>query len=78
MNYRGYYIDDNISYNEKGQKYINIGFYRVIEVKKGFVGIYKSRDLITHTKSWNRATKTAKLLLDAYCDGYEMAREDYY
>lgn len=78
MNYRGYDIDDKVSYDEKNRKYIRIGFYKVVEVKKGFVGVYSQwNELITHCKRWNRATKIAKILLDTYCDGYERAREDY-
>lgn len=73
MYYRGYVIDDNVSYNEKCQKYIRIGFYKVIQVKSDFVGVYEGEHLITHAKSWKRATKIAKLLLDAYCDGYDDA-----
>ena len=79
MDYRGHSIDDNISYDDKGRKFISIGIYRVIQVKKDFVGIYSQcGTLITHCAKWKRATKIAKLLLDSYCDGYEDREMWYY
>lgn len=76
MYYRGYSIDDKISYDED-KKCINIGMYKVKQEKHNFVGIYKDGNLITHFNSWKRATKIAKILLDAHCNGYEVAK-DYY
>lgn len=78
MYYRGRYIDDEVLYDDKNRKFIWISHYKVIENRKDFVGIYTQLgELITHCSNWKRATKTAKLLLDAYCDGYERAVENY-
>ena len=77
MYYRGRWIDNKVSYDDKGKMYIKIGMYTVREEKEGFVGVYKDKALITHTNNWKRATKTAKLLLDAYCDGYGDAGNRY-
>ena len=73
-----YSIDDNVSYNEKGQMYINIGPYKVIQIKEGLVYVCDNKNrLITHCDKWKRATKTAKLLLNAYTAGYNKAIHDY-
>lgn len=77
MNHRGHQIDDKVYYDEKDRMYIDIGMYRVRKERENFIGVYKDGALITHSDNWKRATKTAKLLLDAYCDGYDMAVDIY-
>lgn len=53
------------------KKTLNFGRYKVIEEKDNFYGIYnKCNTLLTHKKTWRQATKIAKLLEEAYNEGY--------
>lgn len=71
--------------NQYKVEYINnkksmyFGNYLVVEEKKNqFYGIYLNRILLTHKSSWRSATKIAKLLHEAYLEGYDDARDIYY
>lgn len=76
MYFRGYVIDDKVSYTDKDEKYIWIGMYKVVQHKKNYVAIYNNYgSFITHTTNWRKSTKLAKHLLNAYCEGYEKAKD---
>ena len=79
MKYKNFIIDDEVSYDNKNRMYIWIGIYKVLQINKETVRIYnKKNELITHCNSWRKATKTAKLLLDSYYEGYYDGIAKYY
>jgi hypothetical protein len=66
-----------IQIDEKGRPYTKIGPYRIVKESKSFTGIYEYSTLITSKTGWRQAIKIAKLLHQAYQDGYDDAKEIY-
>lgn len=60
---------------------MKFGFYLVVQEKKNFNAIYKleygEQKFLTHKTSWRQATRIAKLLDEAYGEGFEEAKERY-
>lgn len=64
-------------YDEKNQKCLQLGNFLAVEHKKKYVSVYNNDGvLITHAASWRRASKIAKLLDQAYQDGYSRGYEE--
>lgn len=60
---------------------MKFGKYLVVQEKKSFNAIYKvdysEKTFLTHKTSWRQATRIAKLLDEAYSDGFEEAKDRY-
>lgn len=58
--------------NENTGPVLVIGKYRVSKYKKDSFGVYKVENnrLITHKDNWKAATKIAKMLDEAYREGF--------
>ena len=57
-------------YNDKKQLVIEFGRYSVVQKKKNFNAIYFDDTFLCHRSTWNTATKMAKMLKEAYDEGY--------
>lgn len=59
------------------KKTLDFGHYKVIKEKENFCGVYNNHNiLLIHKRTWRQATKIAKLLEEAYKDGYDEADYD--
>lgn len=63
--------------NEKSQYYTIVGEYKVVQEGKRFCGIYRNfgGQLITSKSSWKQAIKVAKLLNEAFQEGYDLGKD---
>jgi hypothetical protein len=64
---------------EDGRPFTDIGVYRVIKNSDNMTGIYQFNGaiLVTSKPKWSQAIKLAKLLAEAYKEGYQDGKEDY-
>lgn len=56
--------------NNKDELCITFGNYSVVQHKKDYNAIYNIGKFVTHETSWKKATKIAKMLNEAYREGY--------
>ena len=56
--------------NDKNQLVIKFGRYTVIQNRKDYNAIYFDNKFLCHRNTWDTATKMAKMLKDAYDEGY--------
>jgi hypothetical protein len=62
--------------NNTGRYCTYVGRYKVVQESKRFSGVYDCEHLITSATSWRKAIKLAKLLDEAYREGYENGQID--
>lgn len=66
---------------QDNKKILDFGYCKVVEESNNFYGIYREdiyseRVLLTHTRTWRKATKIAALLKDAYNVGKLVGHKD--
>lgn len=61
----------------ENKKTLKFGYCVVIEENDKFYGIYRNGKILTHYDKWKKATKAAKLLSEAYKEGYEDGSDDW-
>lgn len=57
-------------YNSKGELVIHFGKYTVIQERKDYNVIYFEEKFLCHRDTWKSATKMAKMLKEAFDEGY--------
>lgn len=78
----GYVKKEEMKTTEDGRPYTIIGafgYYHIIKNSEHMTGIYSNygRTLATSKPKWSQAIKLAKLLNEAYEEGYDDAKSDY-
>lgn len=75
----GYVKKNEMLMTEDGRPYTVIGSYYVIKNSEHMTGIYLDcgKRLITSKPKWSQAIKLAKLLSDAYEEGWDDGSNDY-
>jgi hypothetical protein len=69
--------EPQFSYNDNNKRILRFFYYTVEEKSKNFTAVYKSGQLITSRKTFKSACKVAKLLEQAYIEGYNNGAYDY-
>lgn len=71
------YIEPKFGYDDNNKKTLEFSHYIVEEKSKNYTAIYKNGVLITSKVTFKSASKVAKLLEQAYIDGYNDGADDY-
>lgn len=73
----GYVKKEEMKVTKDGKPYTMVGVYQVIKNSEHMTGIYQWGCLVTSKPKWSQAVKLAKLLSEAYKDGYRDGQEEY-
>lgn len=66
------YFKPKLTYSDNGKRILKFQNYTVEEKSKKFIGIYNAGELITSRETFKSACKVAKLLEQAYIEGYNL------
>lgn len=64
------YFEPKFSYNDNNKRVLKFSNYTVEEKSKNYIAVYKDGQLITSRETFKSACKVAKLLEQAYIEGY--------
>lgn len=70
------YFEPKFSYNDKNKRVLKFSHYIVEEKSKNYTAIYQTGTLITSRETFKSACKVAKLLEQAYINGYNDGIQD--
>lgn len=71
------YSEPEFYYDDNNKRIVEFSHYRVEEKSKNFSAIYQYGSLITSRETFKSACKVAKLLEQAYLEGYNTALDNY-
>lgn len=71
------YSEPQFSYNDNNKRILRFSHYTVEEKSKNYTAVYRNGSLITSRGTFKSACKTAKLLEQAYIEGYNNGTYDY-